>query len=195
MPFIAIDKKTSKRIDITKIEKPRATLLPEDLVCQLCGCRMMVKAGQIVRAHFAHYTQCTSDYKSHPESIEHRETKLLLSVELPRIYGKYTTAKPEIEVPVPEIKRVIDVLFVFPNGWRVAHEVQLASITTEKLEERTNDYARAGIDVNWWLGKSADTPANREWCSRTFGHVLRLEYNYNEEPNYLFKDRVIHDFS
>jgi len=62
----------------------------------------------------------------------------------------------------------------FPTGWRVAHEVQLASITTEHLQERTNDYTLAGIDVVWWLGKSADTETNRAWCRCTFGYALSL---------------------
>jgi competence protein CoiA len=88
---------------------------------------------------------------------------------LPLIYANVTIA---YEVPVREVKRVADLLVTFPTGWQVVHEVQLASTTTEDLQRRTNDYTPAGIDVTWWLGKSADTPANREWCQRTFGYVL-----------------------
>lgn len=174
MPFIARHKETEERIDITRIPNPRQVLKAGDCVCQLCGVPMIIKAGAILRAHFAHVTSCTSDYQSHPESAEHREAKVYLATHLKEAFKEYTDAQIEYEVPLPEVKRIADLLITFPMGWRIAHEVQLASITTETLEARTNDYARAGVDAVWWLGKSANTPANRAWCRETFGYALCL---------------------
>ncbi len=176
MPFVALRKDTRERVDITEIDNPRLILHSGDCVCQLCEKPLILKAGFIVRPHFAHYSEsdCDTEYKSHPETPEHREAKIKLVEFLKSTYIEYTSAKLEKEVPIREIKRVADILVVFPMGWRVAHEIQLAGITIENLQERTNDYSRAGIDVVWWLGKSANTPANRAWCIETFGCCFTL---------------------
>ena len=160
MPFIAMNKATRKRIDITSIEHPRLELKPGEFVCQTCGASMIIKAGLIKRAHFAHASTCTSPYGSHPESPEHREAKMYLKTQLPARFEDYKEVRLEYEVPIKEVKRIVDLLAIFPNGHKVAHEIQLASITNEQLEARTKDYERAGIDVIWWLGKSANSTAN-----------------------------------
>lgn len=172
MPFVARHKDTKERIDITRIENPRQVLKSGDYICQLCDTPMIVKAGLIMQAHFAHTASCTSDYQSHPESQEHREAKIFLAKNLGRSFAEYTNTTIEYEVPIPEVKRIADLLVTFPMGWRIAHEVQLASITSQTLQERTDDYARAGIDVVWWLGKSANTPTNRDWSRKIFGYAL-----------------------
>lgn len=189
MPFVAIDRESGKRIDITAVINPRTALKAGEHVCQLCGQPMIIKAGLIVAAHFAHKATCPTDYKSHPESPEHRQGKILVARSLRENVSEYSTAAIEYEVPIPEVKRVADVLVTFPMGWRVAHEIQLASITTEELARRTEDYLHAGIDVVWWLGKSADTPANRAWCEGVLGFSLSLhleasgaEYNHVSGP-------------
>lgn len=176
MPFVALRKDTRERVDITEIENPRLTLRSGDCVCQLCDKPLIVKAGLVIRSHFAHYSEsdCDTDYKYHPESPEHREAKIKLVEFLKTTYAEYTTAKLEKEVPIPEIKRVADILAAFPMGWRVAHEIQLAGITIDHLQERTDDYNKAGIDVVWWLGKSANTSTNRAWCIETFGYCFTL---------------------
>ena len=75
MPFVALHRETRERIDITRIENPRVVLKSGNCICQLCDSPMIIKAGQIMRAHFAHNAACPSDYASHPESPEHREAK------------------------------------------------------------------------------------------------------------------------
>lgn len=175
MPFIALNRHTGERIDITRIENPRLQLKSDELICQLCEQPVMIKAGLITRPHFAHRSQCTSDYDSHPESVEHLLCKELVARGLREEFAEYAQADIQYEVKVPEVRRVVDVMAAFPNGWRVAHEIQLAGITIEALQQRTEDYARAGIDVVWWLGKGADTPANQAWCTARFGFNLSLD--------------------
>lgn len=176
MPFIAYMRQTRERVDITKIHAPRQVLKAGELVCQLCGAEMIIKAGMIKRPHFAHASSCSSAYGSHPESAEHRAGKEYLRAQLPLLFQEYREAALEYEVPIPSIHRVVDLLVTFPKGHTIAHEVQLASITVEQLEERTADYERAGIDVVWWLGKSADTPATRAWCIQKFGISFLIDY-------------------
>lgn len=178
MPFIAIQKSTGRKIDISKIANPREVLKSGDCICQLCEQPMMIKAGVIIRHHFAHMPdkECQSMYKKgHPESPDHdfakREVARVIEDDLSKRLTGFTV---DYEVPIEEIKRQADVLVTFPMGWRIAHEVQLAKITIDELEERTNDYLRAGIDVFWWLGKSADTESNRTWCVKRFGFSFRI---------------------
>lgn len=178
MPFIALERTTRARIDITQYAQPRQSIPADSIICQLCEERMVIKNGLIVRAHFAHYRQCTSEYEAHPESAEHLAGKEAVARALRTEFSEYFDADIQLEYRVPEARRVADVMAVFPMGWRVAHEVQLASITTEQLTQRTADYASAGIDVVWWLGKSADTPANRRWCEAQFGFSLALDIDY-----------------
>jgi competence protein CoiA len=177
MPFVAKRKATGERVDITLIENPRAVLKQGECICQVCDTPMIVKAGLVRQHHFAHVGRCPSDYQSHPESPAHQDAKRFLAANLRGQFREYANTTIEYEVPIPEVRRIADLLVTFPTGWRVAHEVQLASITTEQLQERTNDYTLAGIDVVWWLGKSADTPANREWCRSTFGYTLSLTFH------------------
>lgn len=176
MPFVALDRNTEQRIDITRIINPRHVLKAVDLICQLCGEPMIVVAGYKRIHHFRHRSECGSEYEAHPESYEHLQTKYFISRNVSQVMDEYSGVSFDLEVKIPEAKRVADILFTFPNGWRIAHEIQLASITRETLEQRTDDYLRAGIDTIWWLGKSADTHSNRIWCSERFGFVLQVEY-------------------
>ena len=138
MPFIAVQKATGERIDITTIENPRAALTSGECLCQLCEAPMIVKAGLVRQHHFAHTGRCTSGYQSYPESPAHREAKRYLATHLCEWFKEYAHTHIAYEVPIPEVKRIADLLVTFPTGWRVAHEIQLASITTEHLQERTS---------------------------------------------------------
>jgi competence CoiA-like predicted nuclease len=174
MPFIARDRTTRERIDITTYELPRQQLSAGNIMCQFCEQPLIIRAGQIVRAHFAHKAVCTSAYVGHPESQEHLLGKAIVAERLRQDFAEYSTARIEFEYPIPEVKRIADIMVLFPNGWRIAHEIQLASITAGILQQRTEDYLHAGIDVFWWLGRTADSPANREWCEQYFGYSLSL---------------------
>jgi competence CoiA-like predicted nuclease len=175
MPFIA-KHKDGYRVDITQIDNPRAELTSGDIFCQNCGEPFIVVAGMIVSPHFRHYAECNGEWESHPESPEHLRAKAFLRDNLAVAFAEYTDAKLELEVPVPmewrARGRIADVMATFPNGWGIAHEVQLASITVEALQERTEDYNRAGIDVIWWLGNRADTAVNRHWALDNQGYCF-----------------------
>ncbi len=178
MPFVAKLRSGGERIDITRVERPREMLPAGDIICQLCGEAMIVKAGFVVRAHFAHRpgSVCASQWDAHPESPEHRLGKLLIAERLREELADSTAARIEYEVPIREVMRIADVMVIYPNGWRVAHECQLASITTEILTQRTEDYLNAGVDVVWWLGKHAATSHNLRWVYGYQGFALELHF-------------------
>lgn len=189
MPLIAKHATTGERLDITTVDRPRQTWMPGDIICPLCGGGMIVKAGLIKIPHFAHRNICTTDYKCHPESAEHIAGKMFVAkmVKEHTAEWQYEGHSIEFEYPVKEIKRVIDVALLFPSGWIIAHEVQLAGITTEELQERTDDYLRAGIDVIWWLGNNANTPSNSQWLSNRYGayHSIHFTQSRNRRDQVL----------
>jgi len=110
----------------------------------------------------------------HPESPEHLKGKELIAHSLKSEIKEYSNAEIEFEYIVKEIKREADIMMIFPNGWLVAHEIQLSYIKIEELEERTKDYLSAGIDVIWWFGKDAHTETNRNWSHKKFGFCYTL---------------------
>lgn len=185
MPFVAIDKDTGQRVDITRVRDPRNEIKSGQCICQLCRQPMIVRAGNTKAAHFSHYSECgDSEWQSHPESPEHREGKRYVAAKLPQEWPEYRMATIEYEVPIKgsNFKRIADVLATFPSGQRVAHEVQFASITPAELEERTRDYQAAGVDVVWWLGKAAKTDNNRAWCESYFGFSIECNISLVASP-------------
>jgi hypothetical protein len=57
----------------------------------------------------------------------------------------------DTEQKIPQARRVPDVLTIFPDGTRVAHECQLSPITEERFRERSASYKEAGVAVFWWF--------------------------------------------
>lgn len=177
MPLIGKNRDTKERIDIRSESDPRAAYERGQVVCPLCDEPFYVADGLIRNAYFSHYAgECKSQYHRKPESPEHRFFKSYISNSLAEHIGEYSDAKAQLEYPVEKILRVIDVAFVFSGGWIVAHEIQLSSITTEEIQERTNDYRKVGIDVHWWLGGSGASEAIKKWCQKEYGGCFIIDY-------------------
>ncbi len=176
MPFTAIEKNTGHRVNLLRIKHPHAELKAGEYICEICKEPMMIRGGPVIQAHFAHYpdnhSRCPDREKETPE---HLLAKIEIADALRDGLSEYIDAQIEEEVWIEEIKRRADVLVIFPMGWRIAHEIQLAYITTEELEARTDDYYRAGVDVVWWFGRAADTESNRRWSLKKFGYSLGLD--------------------
>jgi competence CoiA-like predicted nuclease len=188
MPFIAVRKATSERIDITQIRFPKAELKRGEIVCQICGADLIIRdrhfrKGVPIRSHFAHLGNCNGQFEAHPESLEHLVGKVFVKEYLERLYepvhqGYQIYFEAQIEMQWRPKGRIADILVDWPdNGWKEIHEIQLASITPGELQERTDDYARAGCSVTWWLGGRADNKVNREWCLSQFGDWLTIAFD------------------
>lgn len=181
MPFVARVRETGERLDMTRLADPRRAMLaykPGDIICQICDEPMIPRVGMVISPHFAHRprTECSKLYVSHPESPEHLLGKSQIA-DFAREEWAGTGVRVELEVPIPEVRRIADVMAIWPDGRRIAYECQLAAITTRELAERTEDYLYAGVEVIWWLGNRAATDANREWVIRESGHpVLELHF-------------------
>jgi competence CoiA-like predicted nuclease len=175
MPFIAIDKISGKRIDITTIEKPKQTLRDGQFVCQLCEQPMFIRSGDIRITHFYHKAVCHSDIfvPQERETEEHLFGKKEIARMLREQFNNQHVLI-EYERPLKEIRRVADILITYPMGWRLAQEIQLSDISEKEIEERTNAYESIGIDVIWWLGKKVRL-STRDWCIERFGRVYTIK--------------------
>lgn len=144
MPLVAHDGQTGQRIDITLYKNPRAELPTSNIVCPECSFPMVLKAGVVKMAHFAHKPGSNCSY-GRGETPEHMAAKRMVASWL-RSEMTGCIVEPEYTI----CNRRADLAQIFPNGWVVVHEMQLASITTEELQKRTDDYMNAGCDVIQW---------------------------------------------
>lgn len=157
-----------------------------------CGEPLMVRNGGMVSPHFAHFkSQCKTQYNYHPPSVLHERSKILIGEHMKQRYAPWAKVEVDYEVPIPSMKRIADVVLMFGNGILQAHEIQLASITTEQLRLRTIDYYKEGIDVQWWLGEKADTPANRQWLFANYGRAAIINPEKPGESEMF----TIHDYT
>lgn len=155
------------------------------LVCQHCGNFLTPVHRANAVLHFRHIHKCTSALEHHPESAAHIAGKLYLRNQLKKQVDLDCFGIPvTTEYAIPEAGehgRIADVAAIFPSGYLIVFECQLASIPTENLAKRTEDYLSVGADVYWWLGKSANTEANRQWCVENLGIVGLLDFSEKEE--------------
>ncbi|MBR9871485.1 MAG: hypothetical protein GYB26_10125 [Gammaproteobacteria bacterium] len=184
MPFTAIEKETGKRINILHYDNPRRDLKKGSLQCRHCGEDFYIRGSEFSspRTHFVHFSKedCEQSQLCHPESPEHLFFKEYLYNHLAKEFQEYTTCTLALEYRIPEAGahgRVADVAALFPNGWIVCHEIQLAAISTEELTQRTEDYRSAGADVIWWFGGNADTETNRQWAHSVIGSSFSLDFD------------------
>jgi competence CoiA-like predicted nuclease len=181
--FIAKVLETEDRLDATLFQSSseiRKQYPPGSIVCPDCGSTVFARGSSKRLTHFFHQRKCTSTINKHAESADHLLGKKAL---YKKMIGDF--AKEGIDVAVfyeyrlPECGengRIADVLGLLPCGYKIIYECQLSPITPEKLEERTLDYASIGADVIWYLGKSADSYENREWCIDHQGESFSLDY-------------------
>lgn len=198
MPLIALNKNSNERIDITTYAQPLTQLKADDLACPLCESRMMVVSavrnahGQIQRiAHFRHHriNDCIYTAYSAGESEQHRAAKVWLREQLLKEAGWQVPV--ELEYHLPDVARIADVAQLFPTGWIVVHEIQLAAISILNLEARTRDYLMAGCDVIWYLGRDALTPTNLNWVREFQGFEAAMVWRgESDESDRFSSDNV-----
>jgi competence CoiA-like predicted nuclease len=151
-----------------------------NLACPFCDetivpVREHQRAGAWVQAYLRHKTECSTTMAHHPESAEHHAAKRFILENIPAIYG-YPSAEGDCEVRMPEINRIADVCFTMKSGERIVHEAQLASISVDELEARTNDYQSIGCAVVWHFGKAANTDTNKRWAFRRLGGCEEITF-------------------
>ncbi len=122
------------------------------LTCPGCGGILVLHAGNIRAAHFAHLpgAVCLSP-QTEPETPEHRAGKLLLHSWLT---AKFPNAEAELEAHIPETNQRADVLLRLEKRERIALVFQCANLSAREWRRRHKAYRDAGIRDLWLLGGS-----------------------------------------
>lgn len=84
-------------------------------------------------------------------------------------FHPWSQAAITVGVPLAGLDVVADVCIDYPMGWRLVHLMLQTAHTPDDLAAQTRCLAAAGIDVVWWLGPAANTPANQRWCGTYLG--------------------------
>lgn len=111
-------------------------------LCHCCNQIVTLRKGGIRAPHFAHQPPVTCEYGT-GESEEHRRAKLAIYESLlthPRVM------KCEIERNLGTVRPDIS---AYIDNVPVAIEVQLSSLSLDRIAYRTAEYARLGIYVLW----------------------------------------------
>jgi len=145
-------------------------------------------------SHFYHQkdqgqqSQCVS-YR--PETEKHLNAKAAISesIKLSR-----QTAYEQIEVTVDRFRlqgedasdRKPDILVIYKNGAKEAHEVQVSPISETELAQRTIDLkVNHGCDrVAWYLYGKAYSYLNRKWLTENGIEHYRLTFQRDEDGTY-----------
>jgi len=171
MPFIAVDQQ-SKRVDITDYQRPKIELSDQDLFCPYCHIDFIIVSGEKVASHFRHKQECQNPIAAayfSGETEEHRQAKTFIKQQFIKELRNYTRLRPELEVLAEPASRIADVMISYPFGYRQAIEIQLSRVSLENIQERTEDYFQAGIDVFWLLGPEAREERIVHYLQSLFG--------------------------
>lgn len=125
------------------------------LICPNCGHNIILKAGEIVTHHYAHWdernVECTDEFYE-PDGPEHQAMKLAVLKFLRELLPG--ALKVEIEVPIPQTGQRADVLAEREDGQRFAIEVQISPLTAEEWQRRHDLYQSVNITDIWLFGYS-----------------------------------------
>lgn len=169
-------------VDITRYTAPRLQLAEYELRCPECKEAMHVYQSMIRVTHFKHnpgngHRDCSL---AMGEGMEHIAAKIAVADKLSSM-TVYRDARVVKEYWIPSVSRRADICAISSDGFEV-HEIQLAKITVDGLESRTNDYIAAGArEIIWWFGGDADTEQNRQWAIRKLGGYGELSISEGRE--------------
>jgi len=113
------------------------------------------------------------------ESLEHLTSKALILASAhqidPDLRQELGTTELRIPIPGKSKYRIADV--AFDLGYVIfVFEVQYSPITTNELTERTDDYFRAGCEVQWIFGPKNQKPEIEQWHESFIGFSAMFAY-------------------
>jgi competence protein CoiA len=134
---------TAKRqSDDLKVTAWEASRDQGPFLCHCCDQVVTLRRGSVRAPHFAHQPPVTCEYGT-GESEEHRLAKLAI----------YESLRADARVTKCEIERNLGTvrpdISAYINNVPVAIEVQLSSLSLDRIKYRTAEYARRGIYLLW----------------------------------------------
>lgn len=117
--------------------------------CPSCKDRLILKQGEIVSTHFAHYPKRRCSSFSEGETMEHIEGKKLLYRWLSQYYSTV-----ELEAFLPHIQQRPDLCFENEKKEKICVEFQCSPLSRDEMIKRTLTYHRHSYLVWWILGSN-----------------------------------------
>jgi len=127
----------------TELEKIRQ----KTFYCPVCHERVILKAGQHVMPHFAHYEKKNCPSTQGGEGPYHERGKLILYHWLKK---QHISAK--LEPYIHSIQQQPDILLTIRQK-KIAIEFQCSRISSEIIRKRNSGYRKANIEPIWILGE------------------------------------------
>lgn len=195
MPIKAVDAKTGNEV-ISVFFSESLTIRAKypHLVCPECGDKMSARGGRSknVVTHFFHIKQegrkcLVADKHKNRRSLTHHTLMVKAAYDylIKEIPPGFSLAFEYRSEDVPD--RIADLAVLDCEEKMVqAHEIQLTKVTTGELEDRTESYESAGVEVVWWFGKGCNTEEIIAWAKGSFGYCLAPENSFfNQEATFL----------
>lgn len=129
----------------TKMEL-HALKLDQLFYCPVCKEHVIIKAGNIVLAHFAHLPKSNCPYSSGGEGPYHEQGKSMIFQWLER-----QRFHVQMEAYLPSIQQRPDILLDF-HGRKTAIEYQCARLSQKEFLKRNSGYRSLNITPLWILG-------------------------------------------
>lgn len=139
-------------------------LKTETYSCPACRAAVRLKAGKIMRSHFAHISLKECKYSSENESVQHLSLKSELY--------QWLIGQEEVvlEHYMAYSGQIAD---LFVNG-HLALEVQCSSLSLAELKKRTEAYYKADYQVIWLLGRDLWV---KDRLTQLQKQVMQFSYN------------------
>lgn len=189
MPFKALSAKDNRVVLAYWFRKSRVMKAhyPNGFICPVCKEKVSARGGNYPgdkRNHFYHprgTKKCPTDRIKEglsSQNLTHHQmgVRKLYDYLIQEYHHEIKNEGWFVDVEyynplIPE--RIADLAVLDEEGavYQV-HEFQLTKIPVTKLEERTESYEKANIDVVWWFGKGCDCEEVRLWSLRRFGQHL-----------------------
>lgn len=145
--------------------------------CPDCNSKLILKQGNKLSAHFAHYKKCDNPTFSEGETLEHVSGKLWLFEECLRHNLRAT-----LEAYLPNIQQRPDILVTYKEQL-FAIEFQCSRISLSGIQHRTKGYQNNGIQVIWIVGKENAKLLHSPYV---YSFPALLGIKYEKEQLYLY---------
>lgn len=192
MPFKAIDSLTDRPVIATWYEESLILRGKHPkLHCPCCNTQMFACGGksQRTRTHFRHqhkkdclisrkYPGGDRNLTNHTIAVFQVYSYLAEFLKSPGLRDfEYTLDFEHYSSRIPD--RIADIAVLDKNGEIVqAHEVQLTKIPVSELEDRTESYYQAGVEVTWWLGIGCHSEDIQIWSLDKFGYRIDAHFDF-----------------
>ena len=178
--------------DMAQVIASDATKRTGPFRCPNCKAPLSLRKGTHNLSHFAHKRPITCDYGK-GETLAHRRCKL-------EIYARLRMHPAAREVKLEHhLGAVRPDVFAYILGKPVAIEVQLSTLSPERIATRTTEYTKRGISVLWLMQWTPKLDAHRyspkrfeRWLHAAYyGRVYYWQEGLTIVP-YSFQSHLIH---